>query len=80
VSITLLVAAALLIWQQGRGTKAQRLPLLLLTIAGLGAVYAFAIFVGELAYGGWIVTAAWVLAVGTEVSGLQGAPRVEHGG
>ncbi len=79
-SITLLVAAALLMWQQGRGTKAQRLPLLLLTIAGLGAVYAFAIFVGELAYGGWIVTAAWVLAVGTEVSGLQGAPRVEHGG
>lgn len=81
VSITLLVAAALLIWQQGRGTKAQRLPLLLLTIAGLGAVYAFAAFVGNgLDYGGWMVTAAWLLAVGAEVTGLQGAARVEHGG
>lgn len=81
ISITLLVSAALLIWQQGRGTKAQRLPLLLLTIAGLGAVYAFALFVGRgLAYGGWIITAAWLLAVGAEVSGLQGAARVEHGG
>jgi len=81
LSITLLVAAALLIWQQGRGTKAQRVPLLLLTIAGLGAVYAFAWFVGrELAYGGWFVTAAWLLAVGAEVNGLQGASRVEHGG
>jgi len=70
-SITLLVAAALLIWQQGRGTKAQRLPLLLLTIAGLAAVYAFVLFVGGgLAYGGWIVTAAWLLATGAEVSGL----------
>lgn len=80
VAITLVVAAGLLIWQQGRGTKAQRLPLLLLTIAGLGAVYAFAVFFGELAYGGWIVTAGWLLAVGAEVSGLQGAARVEHGG
>jgi hypothetical protein len=81
LSITLLVAAALLIWQQRRGTKAQRLPLLLLTIAGFGAVYGFALFVGNgLEYGGWVVTAAWLLAVGAEVSGLQGAPRVEHGG
>lgn len=81
VAITLVVAAGLLIWQQGRGTKAQRLPLLLLTIAGLGAVYAFVTFVGGgLAYGGWIVTAAWLLAAGAEVSGLQGAARVEHRG
>ena len=81
ISTSLLVAAALLMWQQGRGTKAQRLPLLLLTIAGLGAVYAFALFVGKgLAYGAWILTAAWLLAAGAEASDLQGAPRVEHGG
>ncbi len=81
VSISLLVAAVLLLWQQGRGTKAQRLPLLLLTISGLAAVYAFGTFVGDgLDYGGWIVTTAWLLAVGAEVSGLQGAARVEHGG
>jgi hypothetical protein len=81
MAISLAVAATLLLWQQGRGTKAQRLPLLLLTIAGLGAVYAFALFVGSgLEYGGWIVTTAWLLAVGAEVNGLSAAARVEHGG
>ena len=78
---TFVVAAGLLFWQQGRGTKAQRLPRLLLTIVGLAAVYAFADLVGDgLNYGGWVVTAGWLLAVFAEVSDLQGAPQVSHGG
>lgn len=75
------IAAALLVWQQGRGTKAQRLPLLLLTIVGVAAVFAFARYVGDgLQYGGWVFTAGWLLAVGAEANGLRGAPVVSHGG
>jgi len=75
------IAAALLVWQQGRGTKAQRFPLLLLTTVGVGAVFAFARYVGDgLQYGGWVFTAGWLLAVIAEVDELRGAPPVEHGG
>jgi hypothetical protein len=78
---SLVIAAGLLYWQQGRGTKAQRLPLLLLTIVGVAAIFAFARYVGDgLQYGGWVFTAGWVLAVGAEVNGLRGAPQVSHGG
>jgi len=34
IAVSFVIASALLIWQQRRGTKAQRLPLLLLTIVG----------------------------------------------
>ena len=75
------IAAGLLVWQQGRGTKAQRLPLLLLTTVGVAAVFAFARYVGDgLQYGGWVFTAEWLLAVAAEVDGLRGAPAVSHGG
>ena len=81
VAVSFVVTAGLLYWQQGRGTKAQRLPLLLLTVVGVGEAFAFARYVGDgLAYGGWGFTAAWLVAVIAEVSGLQGAARVEHGG
>ena len=81
IAATFAVASALLYWQQGRASKAQRLPLLLLTIVGIGAVFGFARYVGDgLQYGGWVLTAAWLLAVGAEVSGLRGAPAVAHGG
>ena len=80
-AVTWVIAAGLLVWQQGRGSKAQRLPLLLLTIVGTGAIYAFARFVGDgLQYGGWVFTAGWLLAVIAEVDGLRGAAAVEHGG
>jgi hypothetical protein len=80
-AVSLMIAAGLLVWQQRRGSKAQRLPLLLLTIVGTAAIYAFARFVGDgLQYGGWVLTAGWFLAVGAEVSGLRRAPLVSHGG
>jgi hypothetical protein len=73
---------AILLWSQGRGTKAQRLPLLLLMVIGLPAVYyCFSgLRTGDLQYGGWLLTAGWLLAVGAEVDGLRGAPAVSHGG
>jgi hypothetical protein len=81
VAVSFVVASALLIWQQGRGTKTQRLPLLLLTIVGVAALYAFVSWVGAgLQYGGWVFTAGWLLAVGAEADGLRGAAVVEHGG
>jgi hypothetical protein len=78
----LVVTGGLLYWSQGRGTKAQRLPLLLLVIVGLPAVSYCLITLdtGGLQAGGWMFTAGWVLAVGAEVAGLRGAPAVSHGG
>jgi hypothetical protein len=80
-AVTFVITVALLVWQQGRATKAQRLPLLLLTVVGVGAVDAFVSYVGEgMQYGGWVLTAGWLLAVGAEVTGLRGTPHVSHGG
>ncbi len=80
-AVTFVITIALLIWQQRRATKAQRLPLLLLTIVGVGAIDAFVSYVGEgMQYGGWVLTVGWLLAVGAEMSGLRGAAQVAHGG
>lgn len=78
----LAVTGAILYWSQGRGTKAQRLPLLLLMVVGIPAVYygLSGLRTGDLQYGGWLVTAGWLLAVVAEVDGLRSAPRVSHGG
>jgi len=79
--VTFVLTIALLFWQQSRATKAQRLPLLLLTVTGVAAIYAFVGWVGNgLQYGGWVFTAGWVLAVGVEMKGLWRAPAVAHGG
>lgn len=78
------VTGALLLWQQRRGTKAQRLPLLLLTAAGVPVVYYFAGFTfsdGDgLRIGGWILSAGYAVAVVAEVLTLRGAPPIQHGG
>lgn len=78
----LVVTGGLLYWSQGRGTKAQRLPLLLLVVVGLPAVsYCLSgLDTGDLQAGGWVFTAGWVLAAAGEVAGLRGAPAVSHGG
>jgi hypothetical protein len=78
----LVVTGGLLYWSQGRGTKAQRLPLLLLVVVGLPAVsYCLSgLDTGDLQAGGWMFTAAWVLAVAGEGAGLRGATKVAHGG
>ncbi len=79
--VSLVLTLALLLWQQGRATKAQRLPLLLLTVVGVGAIWAFVAYVGDgMQAGGWVFTVGWLLAVGAEVNGLRGAAMVEHGG
>jgi len=79
--VSLVLTLALLLWQQGRATKAQRLPLLLLTVVGVGVIWAFVAYVGDgMQAGGWVFTVGWLLAVGAEVNGLRGAALVEHGG
>ncbi|MGH7700355.1 MAG: hypothetical protein ACREMJ_07550 [Gemmatimonadales bacterium] len=78
----LVATMALLYWQQQRGTKAARLPLLLLTIVGLATVFYFGSLVdtGDLRVGGWVLTAGWLGAVVEEVRRLRGAQKVTHGG
>lgn len=78
----LVVTGGILYWSQRRGTKAQRLPLLLLMVVGLPAVYygLSGLTTGDLQYGGWLATVGWLLAVGAEVDGLRGAPTVSHAG
>jgi len=80
--IALLFCGGLLYWQQQRGTKAQRLPLLLLTIVGVPAVYYGTAFLGKggLQYGGWVFTVGYVGAVVLEVLGLRRTTPVTHGG
>src|SRR5437660_6894604 len=72
----------LLYWGQGRGTKAERLPLLLLIAGGVPTVAYFieTLRAGALAYGGWVFTAGYALAVVGEVPGLRAAPKIAHGG
>jgi ABC-type amino acid transport system permease subunit len=76
--VALVLTAALLWWQQRRGTKAQRLPLLLLVIVGLPEVLYFlsAMHAHDVDIGGYLFTAGYLLAVGLEVRDLRGAPRI----
>lgn len=82
--VALVVTGALLYWQQGRGTKAGRLPLLLLTAFGIPAVSYFMSGVTgrspDLQIGAWLVTAGWLGAIVFEAMDLSKAPPVTHGG
>ena len=56
---------------------------MLLLIAG--GVPTIAYFIetlraGALAYGGWVFTVGYVLALAGEVQGLRAAPKIAHGG
>lgn len=80
VAAALLVTGVLLAWPQGRGTKAQRVPLLLLAIVGLPVVlYPVAVEL-ELAAGGWLVTAGWALGVIEELRLLAATPPAARAG
>jgi hypothetical protein len=76
--IAIVATGALLYWQQRRGTKAQRLPLLLLGILGLAAIWQALATLdsGHLQIGGWLYSAGYALAVAVEIRALSGAPPV----
>jgi len=80
--VALAVTGALLYWGQGRGTKAERLPLLLLICAGVPTIAYFldTLHAGELMSGGWLFTVGYVVAAAGEVQALRAAPKVSHGG
>src|SRR2546428_10999055 len=82
VIVALVVTGGLLYWGQGRGTKAERLPLLLLICAGVPTIAYFldALHAGELMYGGWVFTVGYVVAAAGEGPGLRAAPQIAHRG
>jgi hypothetical protein len=79
VAAALLVTGAVLVWQQGRGTKAQRVPLLLLGILGWPVVRLLVVLELDLQIGGWLITAGWGLAVLEEMRLLRATPPIAHG-
>jgi hypothetical protein len=76
------VTGVLIVWQERRGTKAARLPLLLLTTVGVAEVAYLAALLpgGDLRIGAWIFTAGWVLGVVAEMQTLAAAPIIAHSG
>ena len=82
VLAALVVTGGLLYWGQGRGSKAERFPLLLLIAGGVPTIAYFieTLRAGALAYGGWVFTAGYVLAVVGEVQASRAAPKIAHGG
>lgn len=77
---SLLVTGGVLASQQGRGTKAQRVPLLLLAILGLPVVELPVVFDFDLKAGGWLITAGWALAALEEMRLLHATPPIVHSG
>src|SRR3989449_6699305 len=82
VIVALVVTGGLLYWGQGRGTKAERLPLLLLICAGVPTIAYFldAVHAGDLMYGGWVFTAGYFVAAAGGIQGARAGPKIAHGG
>ncbi len=79
--LALALGAGLVYWAQGRATKAQRVPLLLLAIFGLAAVAVLWNFpLREWQSGAWTMLVGYVAALGSEVAVLRPAPTIAHGG
>jgi hypothetical protein len=81
-AIALVVTGVLAVWQQHRGTAAARLPLLLLTVAGVPEVAYLVGFLrdGSLQIGGWVFSGGWVVAVIAEAMVLSASPPNPLGG
>jgi hypothetical protein len=80
VAAALVVTGMLLIWQQGRGTKATRVPLLFLLCAGVPMI-AYAVELRtDLGIGAGLVLAGWTLGVLGETQMLRVQPTIAHGG
>ena len=78
----LVITGGAMTWQQGRGTKATRVPLLLLLCAGVPEIAFLVEFLrhGDLQSGGWVYTAGWLLAMFAETQVLKVQPTVAHDG
>ena len=81
-AVALVVTGTLVVWKQRRGTKAVRLPMLLLAVVGVPDVAYLAALLGSggVQAGAWVLTAGWVLGVLSEVRTLAVAPIVVHSG
>lgn len=77
----LVITGGAFTWQQGRGTRATRLPLLLLLCAGVPEIAFLVEFlkVGDLQVGGWVYTVGWLLAVFAETQVLKVQPPIATG-
>src|SRR2546422_8140851 len=82
VLVALAITGALLYWGQGRDTKAERLPLLLLICAGIPTIAYFldAAHAGELRYGGGGVFVGELLAAAGGGVGAGGGANNSPGG
>ncbi|MBI1967460.1 MAG: hypothetical protein HYS40_05685 [Gemmatimonadetes bacterium] len=77
----LAVTGTLLYWEQQRGTKGQRLPLLLLIVLGIPAIsYFLSTVPGGVQVGAWVLTAGYLIATVAEVRALAGSAKITHGG
>ncbi len=81
-AIALVGTGVLIVWQERRGTKAARLPLLLLTAVGVPEIAYLAALLpgGDVRIGAWVFTAGWVLGVLAEMQTLAAAPIIAHSG
>jgi hypothetical protein len=77
----LVVTGGSFTWQQGRGTKATRVAILLLLCAGVAEIAFLVEFLeaGALQIGGWVYTVGWLLAVFAETQVLKVQPSVAAG-
>lgn len=80
VAAALVVTGGLLIWQQGRGTKAARVPLLLLLCAGVPGIAYLIELRTDLKIGAWVFLVGWVLGVFAEMYVLKVQPTIAHDG
>ena len=79
--LAVVLGVGLVYWTQGRGAKAQRIPLLLLAIFGLAAVAVLWNFpLPEWQAGAWIMLVGYVAALASEVAVLRPAPTFAHAG
>lgn len=79
VAAAILVTGVILVWQRGRGTTAQRVPLHLLAILGLAVVDVLVGVQFDVQLGGWLVTGGWALALLLEMRLLAAMPSRPSG-
>lgn len=79
-AFSLVVVASVVWWQQRRGTKAQRVPLLVLCCVAIPAVAYYTALFPNVHIGASVVVGGLALAAAGEAAMLRGAPRVPAAG